>query len=180
MRNVQVTIRVPGVEAAAAFERVGAFGQYSELSSVIRSVVSRTTGEGREESDWDVYFRNGILSWTETDLFDRRNLTISFEQTDGDFAEFSGVWRLTAEGPDCLVDFSAAFDFGIPSLAGILDPVAERVFKETIARVVISLFAGNAEVVGDEAVARAVAAADDPAVSSGSAVAAGAAGAGAR
>ncbi|KIF75392.1 cyclase [Streptomyces sp. 150FB] len=157
MRSAHVTIRVHDIEAAAAFDRVGAFNRYAELSDVIRSVTTRQVSAEEEASDWDVYFRNGILSWSETDLFDRDALTITFEQIDGDFAEFNGVWRLTADGRDCLVDFSAEFDFGIPSLAGILDPVAERVFKETIARVVISLFAGNASVVGDEAVARAVA-----------------------
>ncbi|MFE3823968.1 type II toxin-antitoxin system RatA family toxin [Streptomyces sp. NPDC059092] len=157
MRSVHVIVRVHDVDAAAAFERVGAFSRYPELTEVIRSVTSRQVSEKEEVSDWDVYFRNGILSWSETDLFDRESLTITFEQTDGDFAEFTGVWRLTADGQDCLVDFSAEFDFGIPSLAGILDPVAERVFKETIARVVISIFGGNASVVDDEAVARAVA-----------------------
>ncbi|MFD7315172.1 type II toxin-antitoxin system RatA family toxin [Streptomyces sp. NPDC059883] len=157
MRSVQVKVRVHDVDAAVAFDRVSAFGRYSEFTEVIRSVTSRRESGTQEVSDWEVYFRNGILCWTETDRFDRDALTITFEQTDGDFAEFAGVWRLVADGGDCVVDFSAEFDFGIPSLAGILDPVAERVFKETIARVVISLFEGNASVVGDEAVARAVA-----------------------
>ncbi|MFD7288253.1 type II toxin-antitoxin system RatA family toxin [Streptomyces sp. NPDC059863] len=157
MRSVQVKVRVHGVAAEAAFDQVGAFSRYSEFTEVIRSVTSRRESGTEEVSDWEVYFRNGILCWTEADRFDRDALTIAFEQIDGDFAEFAGVWRLVADGEDCVVDFSAEFDFGIPSLAGILDPVAERVFKETIARVVISLFAGNASVVGDEAVARAVA-----------------------
>ncbi|MGW2511404.1 type II toxin-antitoxin system RatA family toxin [Streptomyces scopuliridis] len=157
MRSVQVKVRVHDVGAAAAFDRVSAFGRYSEFTDVIRSVTSRQESGTEEVSDWEVYFRNGILCWTESDRFDRDGLTITFEQIDGDFAEFTGVWRLVADGKDCVVDFSAEFDFGIPSLAGILDPVAERVFKETIARVVISLFDGNASVVGDEAVARAVA-----------------------
>ncbi|MFE4373107.1 type II toxin-antitoxin system RatA family toxin [Streptomyces sp. NPDC056835] len=157
MRSVQVKVRVHDVAAAVAFDQVGAFGRYSEFTDVIRSVTSRQESGTEEVSDWEVYFRNGVLCWTEADRFDREALTITFEQIDGDFAEFAGVWRLVADGKDCVVDFSAEFDFGIPSLAGILDPVAERVFKETIARVVISLFEGNASVVGDEAVARAVA-----------------------
>ncbi|MEV6425266.1 SRPBCC family protein [Streptomyces sp. NPDC051662] len=157
MRSVQVKVRVHDVAATAAFDQVSAFSRYSEFTDVIRSVTSRQESGSAEVSDWEVYFRNGILCWTESDRFDRDALTITFEQIDGDFAEFTGVWRLVADGDDCVVDFSAEFDFGIPSLAGILDPVAERVFKETIARVVISLFAGNASVVGDEAVARAVA-----------------------
>ena len=50
---------------------------------------------------------------------------------------------------------SAEFDFGIPSLAGILDPIAARVLKETIARVVAGLF-DKIEIVGDEAVTAAL------------------------
>jgi len=36
--------------------------------------------------------------------------------------------------------FQADFDFGIPSLEGILDPIAERVIKETVAWVVVGMF----------------------------------------
>lgn len=157
MRSVSVTLRIADQDAEQAFDRVSAFSRYPELTDVIRSVETRQVSPSEEISDWEVYFRNGVLCWSESDLFDRDTLTITFEQVDGDFAEFRGTWRMEADGPHCLVVFAAEFDFGIPSLAGILDPVAQRVFKETIARVVIGLFAGGAEVVGDEAVARAVA-----------------------
>lgn len=141
----------------AAFARVKDFAAYPDLVDVVRSVTVRHTSDTDESSDWEVYFRNGILRWTETDRFDPAALTIVFEQIDGDFEEFSGSWVIAADGDGCRIAFDTAFDFGIPSLAGILDPVAERVFKETIARVVRGLFP-NAEVIGDEAVARALAA----------------------
>ncbi|MEU0783072.1 SRPBCC family protein [Streptomyces sp. NPDC006173] len=161
MRSAQVTIRAVAVAPGDAFDRVKDFASYPGLSPVVRSVtVTRATpgpagGAGEEHSDWEVYFRNGILRWSETDTIDRAGLTIAFTQTDGDFAEFTGTWRVRAEGDDSLIDFFTEFDFGIPSLAGILDPVAERVFRETIGLVVTSLFA-KAEVVGDEALVRAV------------------------
>ncbi|MEW2164644.1 SRPBCC family protein [Streptomyces sp. NPDC007084] len=161
MRSAQVTIRAVAVAPTDAFDRVKDFAVYPRLSSVVRSVTVRqpepaAPGEAAEEhSDWEVYFRNGILRWSETDTFDRAALTIAFTQTDGDFAEFSGTWRVRPDGEDSLIDFHTEFDFGIPSLAGILDPVAERVFRETIGLVVTSLFA-RAEVEGDEALVRAV------------------------
>ncbi|WP_406002935.1 type II toxin-antitoxin system RatA family toxin [Streptomyces sp. NBC_00829] len=158
MRSAHVNLRIEGADAEAAFDRIGDFARYSQLTDVVRDVKVHRLSDEEETSEWQVYFRNGILRWTETDRFDRADLTISFEQIDGDFAEFSGNWRISADGSGCLVAFGAEFDFGIPSLAGILDPVAERVFKETIARVVIGLFDG-ATVLGDEPVARAVAAA---------------------
>lgn len=157
MRSAHVTLFIPEVGAAAAFDRVRDFARYPELVDVVRAVTVHEVSDTEETSDWEVYFRNGILRWTETDQFDRDGLTIAFSQLDGDFAEFAGTWRITAHDGGCQVAFDTEFDFGIPSLAGILDPVAERVFKETIARVVKGLFP-SAEVVGDEAVAQALAA----------------------
>ncbi|MET7982889.1 MULTISPECIES: SRPBCC family protein [unclassified Streptomyces] len=161
MRSAQVTIRAVAVAPVDAFDRVKDFAAYPELSPVVRSVTVTQTASGpsggaaEEHSDWEVYFRNGILRWSETDTFDRAGLSIAFTQTDGDFAEFAGTWRVRADGEDSLIDFYTEFDFGIPSLAGILDPVAERVFRETIGLVVTSLFP-KAEVMGDEALVRAV------------------------
>ncbi|MFE1291089.1 type II toxin-antitoxin system RatA family toxin [Streptomyces sp. NPDC058751] len=157
MRSAHVTLGVPGVTPRAAFARVKDFAAYPDLVDVVRSVTVRRIDDAHESSDWEVYFRNGVLRWTETDRFDTADLTIEFAQSEGDFAEFSGTWAITADGDGCRIAFDTAFDFGIPSLAGILDPVAERVFKETIARVVRGLFP-NAEVIGDEAVAKALAA----------------------
>ncbi|MDH6131835.1 ribosome-associated toxin RatA of RatAB toxin-antitoxin module [Kitasatospora sp. MAA4] len=162
MRNVHVSLGLPGTDAASAFRRVKDFARYPELVPVVRAVTVRETGESEETSDWEVYFRNGILRWTERDLFSPDTGVIAFAQLDGDFETFSGTWRVEADGPTASrVDFDADFDFGIPSLAGILDPVAERVFKETIARVVTGLF-GEAVVLGDEALTRALALAPAP------------------
>lgn len=156
MRSVHVTVELPGVAPAAGYDKVKQFARYPELVPVVRAVTVREAGAEEETSDWEVYFRNGILRWTESDRFDPDGLEIVFTQIDGDFDAFQGQWRISATDAGCLVDFRAEFDFGIPSLAGILDPVAERVIKETIARVVIGLFGGSGHVVGDEALAHAV------------------------
>jgi ribosome-associated toxin RatA of RatAB toxin-antitoxin module len=156
MRSVDVTIGVPAIAPAAVYDRVKEFSCYPDLAPVVRSVVVHDISEVEETSDWEVYFRNGILRWTESDRFDPQALTITFTQLDGDFESFDGRWRVSPEGDEVRVGFQAEFDFGIPSLAGILEPVAERVIKETIARVVLGLFPEGA-VVGDDALARAVA-----------------------
>jgi ribosome-associated toxin RatA of RatAB toxin-antitoxin module len=153
MRSTQLTIRVHDIDPGPAFDRVKDFSRYPLLTDVVRSVTVHAVAEDEENSEWEVYFRNGILRWTEVDRFDRHGLTISFDQLDGDFAEFCGTWRISVDPAGCLIHFAAEFDFGIASLAGILDPVAERVLKETIARVVIGLF-DDTEVVGDERLAR--------------------------
>jgi len=140
MRSAQLTIRTKGVVPAAVYNRVKDFARYPELSPVVRSVVVHERRGDEEHSDWEVYFRNGILRWTEADVFDPARRLIAFRQLSGDFEEFTGTWAVHADGDGCLIEFAAEFDFGIPSLAGILDPVAERVLKETIAAVLTSLF----------------------------------------
>lgn len=155
MRSAHVTLGVPDADTGTAFKRVRDFARYPELVDVVRSVTVRGGGDSAEISDWEVYFRNGVLRWTESDLIDPAALTISFAQVDGDFESFSGTWAVVPDGAGCRISFDTEFDFGIPSLAGILDPVAERVFKETIARVVRGLFP-SAEVIGDPSVARAL------------------------
>ncbi|WP_306317505.1 MULTISPECIES: type II toxin-antitoxin system RatA family toxin [unclassified Streptomyces] len=156
MRSVHVALAVRETDPGAVFDRVRRFAAYPELVPVVRAVTVHEVSAEEETSDWEVYFRNGILSWTEEDRFDRDELSIVFSQLDGDFESFTGSWRVSRLGSGCRVDFDAEFDFGIPSLAGILDPVAVRVFKETIARIVDSLF-GGAAVIDDEAVADALA-----------------------
>ncbi|MGW6568398.1 type II toxin-antitoxin system RatA family toxin [Streptomyces sp. NPDC054975] len=157
MRSVHVAVELSGTTPAGGYDQVKQFARYPDLVPVVRAVTVHEISADEETSDWEVYFRNGILRWTESDHFDPDNLTITFTQLDGDFDSFEGTWRITATENGCVVDFRADFDFGIPSLAGILDPVAERVIKETIARVVIGLFGGEGTVVGDEALAQAVA-----------------------
>jgi carbon monoxide dehydrogenase subunit G len=91
-------------------------------------------------SDWEVNFRNGVLKWQEIDRVDREARTMTFVQTEGDLASFSGEWRVEADGDATTVYFRADFDLGIPSLATMLDPVAERALRSNISEL-ISAFA---------------------------------------
>lgn len=151
MRSVQVALDLPTADPDTALDAVSKFERYPDLTPDVRSVVAR-----EDSSDWEVYFRNGILRWTERDSTDPDARVITFTQEDGDFEELSGTWRFVPHGDGCRLHFDAEFDFGIPSLVGILDPVAERVMKEIIARVVVGLFP-DAQVVGDDQLSRVLA-----------------------
>jgi len=86
-------------------------------------------------SDWEVVFRNGPLRWTEVDYHMPNERRIAFEQRTGDFQTFRGGWQVTATEFGSHVSFEVVFDFGIPSLAGVLEPIAERVLKESILKI---------------------------------------------
>ncbi|MGW7334123.1 type II toxin-antitoxin system RatA family toxin [Streptomyces sp. NPDC054840] len=143
MRSVAVEHRSAGVDARTAYGLVRDFARYPELVTIVRRVdVAAAQPGGAVVSDWEVDFRNGVLAWSEEDVFDDSAMAISFRQTAGDFETFDGRWAITPAGgggAGCTVRFEAEFDFGLPSLSGIIDPVAERVLRETIEQILQAL-----------------------------------------
>src|SRR5439155_3122419 len=141
MRRVQLDAVIRGVDAATVFDNILQFGRYPEYAPHVQSTTVHETVPGTTgKSSWELHFRSGLLRWTGRETFRRDDLRLEFEQTTGDFDEFSGVWTLRQDGADTALRFECDFDFGIPSLEGILDPIAERVIKETVAWTVVGMF----------------------------------------
>jgi ribosome-associated toxin RatA of RatAB toxin-antitoxin module len=140
-------------DPVTAFPMIADFARYPSLADDVRDV--RTTpavAPGRpRESDWVMNFRRGIMRWTELEAVDEDRLRIDFEQTDGDFEDFRGSWqvRRTPDGTEVL--FEVTYDFGIESLVGIMDPIAERVITRAVCAVLSGLFADIRVLEGAEA-----------------------------
>ena len=96
-------------------------------------------GDGLLQSEWEVNFRNGTLRWSEIDRFDDAAKRIEFSQLGGDFDHFSGSWQVV-DGEPTVVRFDGQFDMGIPSLAQLIDPIAERTLAENIVQIIAGLF----------------------------------------
>ena len=144
MRHVELSALIPSNSTEAVFDAVRRWENYPQLAPHVNKTTVHATVPATDcSSSWELHFRSGLLRWTETDIFDVAGGKILFEQTDGDFDSFSGSWVLTQQGGDVAVRFDADFDFGIPSLEGILDPIAERVIKETVAWALTGLFEGT-------------------------------------
>jgi ribosome-associated toxin RatA of RatAB toxin-antitoxin module len=139
MRIVKMTTPLSGAPDDV-FERICDFERYPELTDAVRSVVVTPHADGTLASAWEVNFRNGILRWSETDRVDHEQRTIDFEQLDGDFEAFTGRWSVAPrDGGGCTVGFEAAFDLGMPTLAAMLDPIAEGALRENVARILDGL-----------------------------------------
>jgi ribosome-associated toxin RatA of RatAB toxin-antitoxin module len=133
MRHVTVRLNAQDVEPAAAYERIRDFRRYPEVTETVREVVVHPPGaDGTVVSDWTVRFRNGLMRWTERDSFRPDDLTLGFTQLRGDFEVFEGTWRCAPDEHGTVVTFDAAFDLGIPTLADLLDPVAESTLRANI------------------------------------------------
>lgn len=133
MPTVNLVLTATEVDAAECYRRLSDFARYPELTDAVRSVeVNPPAPDGSVHSRWTVRFRNGLLRWTESDTFDPATRTITFRQLTGDFETFDGQWSVHERETGCGIAFDAHFDLGIPSLAAILDPVAESTLRTNI------------------------------------------------
>lgn len=140
MPVVEVRARVAGADPDSIFDVIADFERYPELTEAVRSVrVDGSDELGALHSAWEVYFRNGILRWSEQDVLLRDERRIAFEQTEGDFARFAGEWRIEPVDEGCTVVFVAEFDLGIPTLAYMIDPIAESALRENLAKILVGL-----------------------------------------
>ncbi|NEA61469.1 SRPBCC family protein [Streptomyces sp. SID12488] len=150
MREVIVQVVAEERTARQAYELICDFRRYPELTDTVNEVVVHPPeADGSLRSDWSVVFRNGLMRWSELDRFVPETLTVEFEQIQGDFEIFHGSWAceerdaedIGATGTTAVtvVTFRSDFDLGIPSLAEILDPVAESTLRDNILRILEGL-----------------------------------------
>ncbi|CAH9050230.1 hypothetical protein PSECIP111951_00148 [Pseudoalteromonas holothuriae] len=145
MRRVEIHAVIPSTSANHVFDTLSDFRHYAALVDTVVSVeMHRETGK-EAESSWVVKFRNGLLKWTERDWFKREELKLEFEQIDGDFEEFTGAWHIEQQDSDVKVALIVDFDFGVPSLESIVNPVAARVLTDVTQQILIGLFSKNVQ-----------------------------------
>jgi ribosome-associated toxin RatA of RatAB toxin-antitoxin module len=153
MRHVEVHAFVRDVDADIVFDTLADFNHYGRLVDVVQSVELDRPEVGQARSSWVVSFRNGLLRWTEDDWFRKDELRLDFRQAEGDFEEFFGGWVLEPEAGGVRTALVADFDFGVPSLASIVEPVAERVLTEVTQLILLGLFGDRVELFGPTRVA---------------------------
>lgn len=149
MRSTRLLVALPTNDAHAVLARIADFSAFPALAEDVRSVDVRKWGVDGGSSSWVVSFRRGVLRWTEQDFVNIAKQRIDFHQIAGDFADFRGSWQVTAGR----VLFEVTYDFGIDSMAAILDPIAERVIKRVVRSVLSGLFGEVTVIEGGEAFA---------------------------
>ena len=81
-------------------------------------------------SKWVSNVDGRVIKWTELDTFDDDDMHISYSQIDGDLKKMAGEWILTptTEGTD--IKLTVDFDFGIPMISGLLNPILKRKVRD--------------------------------------------------
>ena len=147
MRHVEILANVTGGAPAAVFEALSDFERYPDATDAVRNVTVARQTATKSASSWEVNFRSGVLRWKEEDEFDSDARIIRFRQTQGDLEHFTGSWHVDEHRDGCTVRFVAQFDMGIPTLASMLDPIAERALRENVSNIICSLLDEPVEIV---------------------------------
>jgi ribosome-associated toxin RatA of RatAB toxin-antitoxin module len=140
MKQLTIIKQLP-FSATYTYDRLSDFTLFEETCSAVISVEVNSVSDEETLSNWTVHFHDGEMQWQERDRFNKDKLRIEFEQTEGDAEEFNGSWQVNERGSDCCeIIFSAEFCMGIPSLADILEPIAEQAISQNINQMLDQMF----------------------------------------
>jgi len=129
MPHVEATQMVQA-QPDEVYRIAGDMESYPAIMDNVDSVVVTERGDGYTHTAWDTRLHGRRIKWTERDDFDPENLCIRYHLLEGDLKKFEGEWRFEPAEGGTKVTLTVDFDFGIPTLAAILNPVARLVVKE--------------------------------------------------
>lgn len=102
------------------------YPQFMKTMETIR-VIER--GDGYTLTEWVARLQGARFRWVEKDLYFPDEYRITYDQTEGDLKVFRGYWALTEVPEGTLVELVTEFEFGIPMLSAMLNPVAKLALK---------------------------------------------------
>ena len=98
---------------------------YPKFMKTMESVKVLERGDGYTLTEWIARLQGVRFRWVEKDVYHPANHRIDYDQTEGDPKVFRGYWALTEVPEGTEVLFVTEFEFGIPMLAALLNPVAK-------------------------------------------------------
>lgn len=108
-------------------------GYPAQMDSVRWVAIEDETGPELRRVAWSVTLKGSILEWREDERIDHDARVVSFTQVSGDLELFEGRWTVEEREPGAVrVTFDVSFEIGIPLLADMLNPVAQRSLRDNI------------------------------------------------
>jgi ribosome-associated toxin RatA of RatAB toxin-antitoxin module len=100
--------------------------KYPQFMSDLVSVEVLERNGDTTVSRWVSNVDGRIIKWTELDTFDDARQHIAYRQIDGDLRKFEGEWVLTPIDGGTEIKLTVDFEFGIPMIAGLLNPILKK------------------------------------------------------
>lgn len=104
--------------------------KYPDFMDDLESVEVIERKDNTTLTKWVSNVDGRVIKWTEQDVFDDENMHISYKQTEGDLKKFEGEWILTPIPEGTEIKLTVDFEFGIPMIAGLLNPILKKKVRE--------------------------------------------------
>lgn len=114
----------------AIYQVIQNMEDYPRFMESLVSVIVLERGKNYDISHWVSNVDGRKIVWTERDDFYPEDFKITYQQTDGDLKKMEGVWELNDEAEGVRVSLTVDFEFGIPMIAGLLNPLLVRKVRE--------------------------------------------------
>ena len=102
---------------------------FPDVMAYVQSVVVLERGECYTVTAWTSKLRGVTFRWTERDQFLPGRIV--YQQVSGDLKTFEGEWRVEDVAPGVVrVVLVTDFEFGVPMLAALLNPVGAVILRD--------------------------------------------------
>jgi ribosome-associated toxin RatA of RatAB toxin-antitoxin module len=129
MPYVEVSTLVQG-DMSKIWPIVADMESYPKFMPNLDSVVVTERGENTTVSKWVSNVDGRVIAWTEKDVFMPERHRIEYQQLSGDLKKFEGFWQLTETPEGISIVLTVDFEFGIPMVAALLNPLLKKKVRE--------------------------------------------------
>mgnify|MGYP003292993570 FL=1 len=129
MPYVESKITING-DGNKIYEIIKDMASYPNFMKDLVSVEILERGEDYTISHWVTNADGRRIVWTERDTFYHEELKITYAQTEGDLKKMEGAWTIVEQADGCEVTLAVDFEFGIPMIAGLLNPILKKKVRE--------------------------------------------------
>ncbi|MDF2570458.1 MAG: hypothetical protein K0R55_2062 [Sporomusa sp.] len=129
MPYVEVTLPV-NADRSEIYPILKDMEKYPEFMADLVSVDVLERKDNTTLTKWVSNVDGRIIRWTELDTFDDANMHIGYKQTEGDLKKFEGEWTLTSIEGGTEIKLTVDFEFGIPMIAGLLNPILKKKVRD--------------------------------------------------
>ncbi len=92
------------------------------MKNLVQVEVLETNGR-TDLTHWVSEVDGRQIVWTEKDYFYPEEYKITYAQTEGDLKKMTGAWTMSETPAGVEVVLTVDFEFGVPMLAGLLNPL---------------------------------------------------------
>lgn len=126
-------------EGSKIYDIIKNMSAYPDFMKDLVSVEILERGDNYTVSHWVSNVDGRKIVWTERDTFYPEDLKITYRQTEGDLKKMEGQWTIVPCADGCEVTLSVDFEFGIPMIAGLLNPILKKKVRENSENMLTSI-----------------------------------------